>query len=863
MNKKAFTLVELLTTIVIIAFIMGIILPSASRISSDNKEKMYKEYEKMVAEYAAISPFKNQAYIPLESLDELQKVQRECTGYVVVTREDDKPPVYTPYLSCGDYHSDDYDPNKVGQWSPFSVPTCRDLTYNGSDQELIQNIRIGDKYVFSFEKDGVATNVKKNSGTYNVTVKIAHKDSFSWDDNTQDDKLIRGCEIKKKNIVLKANDITDLRYGETPQFTHAPIEGEISGETALTKSITYTIAKEENGTMVSVEINNSIPIGSYTITPHSEVSDNYQLDIHTGVLTVLKNKFRAQLNNQNATQSGTTDLYEKYGYGWYKDADFNIPATTITIPSKDGYTFEGYYTSQNGGGTQVINASGEILASNTSLGESDTVFYAKWTACGKGYYCANGEKKSCPAGTYGKDGVTTATSESDACNTCEKGYYCGGVNDRHACGDGKYNDQEGQSAVSACKTIPAGCYGTSGTTECPNECTGRTQYSAAGSTSCSSVDTGYYSTDCDSSGNKCGGQLQCSKGTYCSGGVQANCSGRTEYTSTVGATSCSTVSSGYYSTGCNSSGNACTGETVCPKGSYCSSGIQYNCSGRTKYTSSTGKTSCSTVSSGYYTTGCNSSGNACTGQTKCSAGNYCTNGVSNSCGTYYYSSAGASSSSSCYDNSNPVANAWASTDLSSTSVGRSTGTTTICHLGSDNGVTISSTSTVNKYIYYGKTSSFGSSAKITNGCATISISASSNPTLYYYLYDGRNKSGTITVTNFGKYLFFGMEYNQLLYAGGSASNNSNNLGHQVAKNNSVSAIMRNDIGGAAINTNSGQSNDTFVRRLYLGLLGRSADSGGLNTWVSNLNNGKSRADVISSITNSTEYIGNLSAWGYS
>ena len=100
MNKKGFTLVELLATLVIIAIVMGIVLPSASRVSNDNKEKTYEEYEKMMIEYAKISPLKNNAsgIIKLSELEELGKVKRDCTGYV--ERISSNPYKFKAYIKC-------------------------------------------------------------------------------------------------------------------------------------------------------------------------------------------------------------------------------------------------------------------------------------------------------------------------------------------------------------------------------------------------------------------------------------------------------------------------------------------------------------------------------------------------------------------------------------------------------------------------------------------------------------------------------------------------------------------------------------------------------------------------------------------
>lgn len=79
------------------------------------------------------------------------------------------------------------------------------------------------------------------------------------------------------------------------------------------------------------------------------------------------NTYTVTLNNMGATTPGTTSLNAVYGAN----------LSSITIPSMTNYAFGGYYTGQNGSGTQYISASGTPtrawdIASNTTL-------YAKWT----------------------------------------------------------------------------------------------------------------------------------------------------------------------------------------------------------------------------------------------------------------------------------------------------------------------------------------------------------------------------------------------------------------------------------------------------------------------------------------------------
>ena len=109
MNKKGFTLVELLATIVIISLIMSLVLPSALRLSQENSDTIYHEYESMMEEYAAISDYKDQDIIHLSDLQELNTVKKECKGYVVVDHTSSNLE-YKAYISCGDkYITDGYD----------------------------------------------------------------------------------------------------------------------------------------------------------------------------------------------------------------------------------------------------------------------------------------------------------------------------------------------------------------------------------------------------------------------------------------------------------------------------------------------------------------------------------------------------------------------------------------------------------------------------------------------------------------------------------------------------------------------------------------------------------------------------------
>ncbi len=383
----------------------------------------------------------------------------------------------------------------------------------------------------------------------------------------------------------------------------------------------------------------------------------------------------------------------------------------------------GYYTtasqtiSQGSTGSRSACSSLNAFYTASDSGRNATTDCYGTTSSGKYVSTAKSGEVTCAAGGY--------------CAGSVKVYY-NSTGGRTACGAGKYNASTGSSASSACTNITAGCYGTSASSSCPAVCAANT-YSDAGASSCSSCPTdyknsgdtaashagsasciitvsgGYYiGTAGDNSSNwdecACGtykashtvaygstsscaptdagyyaaagasSQTKATAGYYAAAGAcsQTACSGRTKY-SAAGAASCSTVLTGYYTTGCNSSSNACTSQTICAKGTYCSSGVAYDCPGGT-YGSTTGLST-----------------NACSG--KCTAGYYCpagsTSATQNACATNATSAAGSDAISDC------VCKAGYSGDASTSS-----GTCTACACGYYKGSTGNTSCTKTTAGYY-------------------------------------------------------------------------------------------------------------------------------------------------------------------
>ena len=124
MNNKAFTIIELLSAIIIISIIMALVFPAAFNVRKKNKTRIYTEYENMMVEYARISPLNKEDIIDLADLEELDRVKRECIGYVTIDHESE-PNEYKAYISCGD----DYETEGFNQ----EFKTSKGNGGNGSD----------------------------------------------------------------------------------------------------------------------------------------------------------------------------------------------------------------------------------------------------------------------------------------------------------------------------------------------------------------------------------------------------------------------------------------------------------------------------------------------------------------------------------------------------------------------------------------------------------------------------------------------------------------------------------------------------------------------------------------------------------
>ena len=294
------------------------------------------------------------------------------------------------------------------------------------------------------------------------------------------------------------------------------------------------------------------------------------------------NTYTVTLDRQSGT-GGTATIYQKYDTGYYLDSAATKKMTTaankITIPTRSGYTFGGYYTGKNGAGTQYIASSGYLTSNaSTSNFAANGSLFAKWNGCGPGTYEKNGVCTACPVGTY------STGSANAACTPCPAGQYQNetGKSSCKACAAGTYQNETGKTS---CKNCAAGTYqNETGKTSCKN-CTSGTYQNETGKTSCKNCTAGTYQNETGKTSCK-----NCAAGTYQNETGKISCKScpAGQYQNETGKTSCKNCAAGYF--------QDLTGQSscvACAVGSYSGAAAKacIACqSGKT--TNGTGKTSC-------------------------------------------------------------------------------------------------------------------------------------------------------------------------------------------------------------------------------------------------------------------------------
>ena len=268
--------------------------------------------------------------------------------------------------------------------------TKRDITYKADDAEVTYTGSVLSKNTASVTEGSLA---EGHTATVSVSGTITNAGTAN---NTLSSVIIKdasGVDVTSNyNITMQNGTLTVNKA--TPIITLTEKTGNnytgtaISANEATTNSdgeITYTYYVGENcsGTTLSGAPTDA---GTYSVKATVSATTNYESATSSCVShTITHTNYTITLEDGTSSTGGTETLYGRANDGVYLDNAYTKKMTTsanpITVPTKEGYTFGGYYTSENGSGTQLIDANGNITSSFTnSLINSNTTLYAKWTA---------------------------------------------------------------------------------------------------------------------------------------------------------------------------------------------------------------------------------------------------------------------------------------------------------------------------------------------------------------------------------------------------------------------------------------------------------------------------------------------------
>ena len=137
-------------------------------------------------------------------------------------------------------------------------------------------------------------------------------------------------------------------------------------------------------------------------------------------------------NGGDGGTSTTSTIYLKYNSGWYSSSSCTSSSsiTSITKPTRTGFTFNGYNTVLNGTGTTLIDSTGKITASNTFYSTDSTkTIYAQWVANNPAKYDSEGGYWYVENGMMPQEKVTDSTliSNINSSSTIGSTYYFAGL----------------------------------------------------------------------------------------------------------------------------------------------------------------------------------------------------------------------------------------------------------------------------------------------------------------------------------------------------------------------------------------------------------------------------------------------------
>jgi len=253
------------------------------------------------------------------------------------------------------------------------VPSDITATYDASMPTITSGLSTRTGYVLS----GYFDSTDGGNQYYNADGTSAH----NWD-KTTDTTLYANWVEDNSIYTITLDKQNDTSETDTIYLKHG--EGWYSDSTASTSinSITKPTHSNTNYNFGGyyTDVNGG---GEQIIDGDGNIINGY-LSHFTSNATLyaywVPNVYTITLDQQDGS-GGTDTAYVKYATGWYSNSTATASITSISKPSRTGYSFGGYYLSTGGDGEQIIDANGNIISSSGFINYigNNTTLYAYWT----------------------------------------------------------------------------------------------------------------------------------------------------------------------------------------------------------------------------------------------------------------------------------------------------------------------------------------------------------------------------------------------------------------------------------------------------------------------------------------------------
>jgi len=211
-------------------------------------------------------------------------------------------------------------------------------------------------------------------------------------------------EVEWQTANLTHSDLAGIADGDYVGFTVSAINTGAFHQ--------YNLCAYENPNTYTAANNTTDDAGTYIETIKSGFA-THLLDEDKSVFIAAQNLTLTDFYRYLTTRDYTLTLDDQFGStAFYVAGEGSRTVTyvantnltsTFTKPQREGYTFGGYYTAVDGGGTQIIDANGDVVASASDASYTYTdatkqwnypgnlTVYAKWTDDGDYYFYGGAE----------------------------------------------------------------------------------------------------------------------------------------------------------------------------------------------------------------------------------------------------------------------------------------------------------------------------------------------------------------------------------------------------------------------------------------------------------------------------------------